>query len=69
MVNSRQIQIQPLAEGYHSHASVNGVCYEEAAGREDLLILLLNVARDVLQHLWRGHTHTHTSGQSTENHK
>lgn len=39
------------SQGYDPHPSLDGVSEQQTSGSVDLLVLLLNVARDLLQHL------------------
>lgn len=40
-----------MLKGYNPHSSLYGVCEKQTSGSIDLLILLLNVARYLFQHL------------------
>lgn len=44
---------QQMSEGYNPHPSLYGVCEQQTSRSVDLLILLLNVARYLLQNLKR----------------
>lgn len=51
-------------EGYDSQASLDGVGEQEASWRVDLVILLLDVLRNLPQHLQEQSTHTRHRGHN-----
>lgn len=49
-------------QGYDSHSPLDGVCDEQTSGGVNLLVLLLDVLGDLLQHL----PHRHNGGGGSE---